>query len=197
MVTATESPLIIRADKQRAYADARAIVAEAVSEAAGVRAQLSAERSAALEAARLEGLQQGLAAAAALTSNATAVVEQFWAEQEAELREVVIAVAYRVLSSLPAEETLIKLASEAINEYGRDVGLTFRTAPDAAACLRTALQECGCGNRVTVIADTDLAEGECTLVHPRGRTEIGLLAQFRALVASLPEPTVSERGLSF
>jgi flagellar biosynthesis/type III secretory pathway protein FliH len=188
MVTAAESPFIIRADKQRAYADARTIVAEAVSEAAAIRAQLSAERRAALEAARVEGLRQGLAAAAALTSNAAAAVERFWAEQEAELREVVIAVAYRVLSSLPAEETLIKLASEAINEYGHDVSLTLRTAPDAAACLHMALQECSGGNRVIVIADTALAEGECTLVHPRGRTEIGLLAQFRALVASLPEP---------
>jgi flagellar biosynthesis/type III secretory pathway protein FliH len=190
-MTMHESRFIIRADELRAHRDARAIRAEAEAEAAGIRARLDAERSAALEKARLEGLHQGLAEAAALTASAGAAVEQFWRERNAELRDVALAVAHRILSDLPADDIMIRLASEAIAEHGRDIRLTVRMAPEAAALLRATLQEYGNRDHVTVVADPACAPGECTLVHPRGRTELGLLAQFRAMMGSLPPPTGS------
>jgi hypothetical protein len=37
-----------------------------------------------------------------------------------------------------------------------------------------------------VKGDPDLPSGGCALVHPRGRTDLGLLNQFRAMVSATP-----------
>jgi hypothetical protein len=36
------------------------------------------------------------------------------------------------------------------------------------------------------VADPAAAPGECTLSHTHGRTNLGLLAQFRAMMSGLP-----------
>ena len=180
------SPFVIRAEVTRAQTDARAIRATAVTEATRIRAALNVERQDVLREARQEGLRQGLREAATLLANAAGTVETFWREREAELAEVALAVAHRVLASLPADDIVSRLACEAIAEHGTNIELTIRTGPDAAAILRQALRDLADGGRITVLADEAAAPGECTLVHPRGRTELGLLAQFRAMMAELP-----------
>ncbi len=190
MASLPASPLVVRADRVRAHTDARAIVAEAEGNAARLRAGIAAERHAALQEAHNEGLRQGLAEAAALTLAASLAVDQFWRERESELGEVSLAAAHRVLSSLPADDMVARLAADAIAEHGRDVRLTLRMKPDAAEAMRAVLQDREKGSRVIIIADPAAAPGECTLVHPRGRTEVGLLAQFRAMLNSMPSQDV-------
>jgi flagellar biosynthesis/type III secretory pathway protein FliH len=180
------SPFVVRAEVVRAQTDARAIRAAAENEAANIRAALDVERQNALREARQEGLRQGLREVAALVANAADAVETFWRQREAELAEVALAIAHRVLASLPADDMITRLAIEAIAEHGANVELTIRTAPDAAAILRQALHDLDPRGRITVLADVAAAPGECTLVHPRGRTELGLLAQFRAMMENLP-----------
>jgi flagellar biosynthesis/type III secretory pathway protein FliH len=182
MCSAPESPFIIRAEHSRALRDAQAILAEARGAAARIRADAEAERSAALQAARLEGLRQGGAEAASFAAAAAAAVEMFWAEREAELRDVALAIAHRILARIPADDLMARLATEAIAEHGRDTGLALRTSPDMAAVLRAALQGHEHGDRVVVVGDPRLGPGDCVLTHPRGRSDIGLLAQFRAMV---------------
>lgn len=179
------SPYIVRSGRLRAHIDATSIRADAEAAAARVRAGIAAERHEALESARQEGLRLGLAEAAALTAGAALAVDLFWRERENELAEVALAVAHRVLASLPADDTMARLVSDAIAEHGRDVRLAVRVMPGAAGALRTALEDLEHGGRVTVVADPAAAPGECTLVHPRGRTDVGLLAQFRAMMGSL------------
>lgn len=180
------SPYIVRSGRLRAHIDATSIRADAEAAAARVRAGIAAERHEAFESARQEGLRLGLAEAAALTAGAALAADLFWRERENELAEVALAVAHRVLASLPADDTMARLVSDAIAEHGRDVRLAVRVMPGAAGALRTALEglEHGC-SRVTVVADPAAAPGECTLVHLRGRTDVGLLAQFRAMMGSL------------
>lgn len=182
------SPFIVRADRVRAGLDAQAILAAAEAEAQRIRDGIAAERHAALDEGRQQGLRQGLAEAATLTAGATEAVAQFWAEREQELAEVALAVAQRVLSSLPVDDTVMRLALEAIAEHAGDAALGLRVRPEAAAALRAALEEHGAAGRVGVVADPEAQAGECTLVHPRGRTEIGLLAQFRAMLHALAGP---------
>lgn len=179
------SPFIVRADRVRAGFDAKAILAVAEAQAGRLRTELAAERRAALEAARQEGLRQGLAEAAAMAAAATEAVAQFWRERDQELADVALAVAHRVLSSLPVDETVSRLALDAIAEHAGDAALGLRVRPETAASLRAALEEQGAG-RVSVVADPAAEIGECTLVHARGRTEIGLLAQFRSMLHALP-----------
>ncbi len=180
------SPFIVRADRVRAGLEAKAILAAAEAEAARIRAGVAAERQAALEEARHEGLRLGLAEAATMMAGATGAVAQFWREREHELAEVALAVAHRVLSSLPVDATVLRLALEAIAEHAGDAALGLRVSPEAAEPLRAALAAHDAAGRVSVVADPAAAAGECTLVHARGRTDIGLLAQFRSMLHALP-----------
>lgn len=179
------SPFIVRAERVRAGLEAKAILATAETEAERIRTAVAAERQATLETARQEGLRQGLAEAAVMTAGAAQAVARFWREREQELGEVALAVAHRVLSSFPVDDTVSRLALEAVAEHAGDAALGLRVRPEAAASLRAALAEQGAG-RVSVVADPAAAAGECTLVHSRGRTDIGLLAQFRSMLHALP-----------
>lgn len=182
------SPFIVRADRVRAGLEANAILAAAETQAERIRTAVAAERQAALETARQEGLRQGLAEAAGMAAGATQAMAQFWREREQELAEVALAVAHRVLSSLPVDDTVSRLALEAVAEHAGDAALGLRVRPEAAASLRAALEQHGAGGQVSVVADPAAAAGECTLVHSRGRTDIGLLAQFRSMLHALPAP---------
>jgi flagellar biosynthesis/type III secretory pathway protein FliH len=189
------SSLIVRGDILRAHKDARTVLAEAEAEATRVRARLDAERHNILQEARRVGLLQGLSEAAGVVANAAEAVDAFWREREGELAEVALAIAHRVVASLPSDDLLVRLALDAIAEHGATVQLTFRTTPEAAVCLRTALSHLEHGDRVTILADPNATPGECTLVHPRGRTELGLLAQFRAMMNGLSGQKPSETEL--
>jgi flagellar biosynthesis/type III secretory pathway protein FliH len=186
MAREPRSRLIVRGDILRAHRDAQAIVTDARAEAVRLRAELLAERIQTLEKARQQGLKQGLSEAAEVASNAIKTVDAFWKDRESELAEVAFAIAYRIVESLPADTILVQLVSRAIAEHGADVQLTLRTAPDAAVHLREFLDNSEHADRVTVLADPAAAPGECTLSHKRGQANLGLLAQFRAMMSSLP-----------
>ena len=171
METLPSSPLVVRAPELRAYADAAAI-----------RAMAEREREDERRQGREQGLREGLTEAASLAAGAAAAVDAFWAEREGELQELAFAIAHRILSTLPPGEVLTRLAREAIAEHRRDVQLTLRVAPDAAPALRATLAETDPEGRVAVEPDPRAGSGACTLVHPRGRTKVGLLDQFRALM---------------
>ena len=192
-MTTTDSHYIIRAPYVRAAFEARHLLADAEAAAAAIRhaAETEAERirrhaedeaAQMVEAARSRGREETAREAAALMAGASEALDRFWREREAELRDVAVAVAHKILSSLPVDDLMLALASEAIAEHGRDAGLALKASPDTAERLRAALAATGAGARVTVSADPFLKPGDCALLHPRGRTEIGLVAQFRALV---------------
>jgi type III secretion protein L len=194
MQASTESAFIVRAARLRADDDARAIVAEAeqhalrlradaAAEVASLRLQAEAEARVSLEQARARGLDMAAAEAAVLIAQAAKSIDRFWREREAELRDVAFAVAHRVLSALPRDDLTIRLATEAIAEHGRDTRLALKTSPDTADRLRDALAKLEFADRVSVSPDPSLAPGECTLLHPKGRTEVGLVGQFRSMLS--------------
>ena len=186
METSPNSLFIIRGNILRAHNDAHTILADAKTEANRVTAELDAKRLHIFEEARLQGLSQGLSEAAAVAANAAEAIDAFWLEREGELAEVAFAIAYRIVASLPPDKILAQLVSEAIAEHSASIQLTLRTAPEAAACLRDCLKNSVHGDRVTVLADPAAAPGECTLSHRHGRSNLGVLAQFRAMMNGLP-----------
>jgi flagellar biosynthesis/type III secretory pathway protein FliH len=194
-LASTESVFIVRAPRLRADDDARAIVAEAEQQALRLRAdaeaelasfrlQAEAEAQTALEEARSRGRELAAVETATLIAEVAGAIDRFWREREAELRDVALAVAHRVLSTLPRDELTIQLATEAIAEHGRDTRLSLKACPDTADRLRATLAKLEFGDRVTVSPDPSFRPGECTLLHPEGRTEIGLVAQFRSMLAA-------------
>ena len=170
-------PLVIRAPEVRALRDAAAIVAQAQLEAEAVR---SRERQRGYQ----EGLNEGAAAAARLVQDATLAIEAYWSEREQELVTLALAIAHRVVSELPSDAVLAGIARTAIAEHRHDARLMLCAAPDAAAALRRSLGESAATVHAEVQADPAMAPGECVLSHSRGRTSIGLLDQFRAMLAA-------------
>ena len=184
----TDSPFVIRALHSRALREARVILEDARIDAARIQAGAEAERVDILARARAEGLVDAARVTAGLAAEAAAALALFWAEREAELRDLALAVAHRVLSQLPSEELMARLATEAIAEHSRDTALALRVSPELLVPLRAALDGKDYGDRVTITADPGLPPGACALMHPRGRTELGLLAQFRAMMAAAARP---------
>jgi type III secretion system HrpE/YscL family protein len=179
---------IVRADMLRLHADANMIVADAKAEASRIRAELELDRIKAFEEARRQGFSQGVAEAAAIAANAVKAVEEFWREREGEVAEIAFAIAHRIVGNLPADQRLAQIVSMAISEYSSSVQLTLRTTPEAAGHLRAFLKNAVGAERVTVVADPAAAPGECTLYQAHGRTDLGLLAQFRAMMNGLADP---------
>ena len=180
-MSAGESPFIIRAECGRAYDKAEIILAAAKAEAARICNEAAEQCAAALAAARVEGLNQAAVEAAAFAAATARSFDAFWAARAIELRELAFAIAHRVVSQIPSDELVLRLASDAIADYGRNVELCLRASPTMAESLRQALANVDSVERVSVIADSTLTDGECTLVHPQGQARIGLLDQFRAM----------------
>ena len=183
--TLPASPFVVRAAEVVAYADAAAIRASAAGQAEALLARAEAERRQAVADGHAEGLRSGLEQAAQLAAETAASVEAFLDERASELHELGFAIAYRVLASLPPDQVLAQLAAEAIAEHRRDVQLTLRVCPADAEALRQALSAADPHGRVAVVGDPVAMPGTCTLVHASGRTRLGVVEQFRALMTGV------------
>ena len=182
------SRFVIRAAEVAAHADAAAIRAEAAGQAAALRAGTEAERRRAVADGHAEGLRLGMAQAARLAADAADAVAAFLQAREAELHELAFAIAHRLLANLPPHDVLAELAAAALAEHRSDVQLALRVCPADAAPLREALAAiapASAASRVSVVPDPAAAAGTCTLVHPAGRTRIGLVEQFRAMLQAV------------
>jgi flagellar biosynthesis/type III secretory pathway protein FliH len=113
------SGFIVRGNTLDAYKEAHTILAEARAVADRERAELDAERRRVLVEARREGLRQGMSKATEIVTNLDIAINDFWREREGELADLAFAIAQRIIGSLPADETLVRLASEAIAELRR------------------------------------------------------------------------------
>lgn len=174
-----ESPFVVRAAVMRAREDAGAIRAAALREAAQLRAQAAAEA----EATRRAAQARGAAEAAALLAAAGVAADAFLRAREDELGELAFAVAQRLVADMARTTRTVALVRTALAEHRDHARLSLRAPPATAAALRTALAALpGTEGRVEVQADASLRPDECVLVRPQGRTALGPLQQFRALM---------------
>ena len=169
-------PPVIRAAEMEALGDAVAIRARAGKEAAAVLAEARAE-------GRAQGAAQGIAEAAGLLAATAAALDAFWRDKQDELVSLALAAAVRVAGALPPPELAAGLVRTVLAEYRQDTSLQLRACPEDAARLRAALQEVGPDAAVTVRDDPGLAPGACVLDHAGGRTNLGVLDQFRAMLS--------------
>lgn len=155
-----------------ARAEARLIVARGVAEA-------EAERRRGFD----EGLRAGQTEAARLLAGAAGNADAFLEQREAELAELVFAVAAKLIGTVPERELAVRLVSAAITDYRADTVLTLRTDLAGVAAVRQTVAELGVAARVHVESHAELAPGQCVLVHAGGQASVGLLDQFRAMMA--------------
>ena len=175
------SRYVIRGDALQAREDAATILAAARAEAKTIREAAAQERTAERARGYADGLEAGAAESARLLKSTAAAAEAFLAAREGELTDLAFAIAARVLGALPADAALVSAARTAIAEHRADTALAVRVAPDAAAAMQAVAQP-----NLRIQVDPALPAGACTLVHPRGNTELGMLDQFRAMMASRP-----------
>ncbi len=181
MTTLPASRFVVRGATLQARHDAAGLIAEAQAAAAALGERAERERAAERERGYADGLATGTADGARIAQNAAEAAREFIAAREAELTELAFAIAARVLGTLPLDDVLVATARHALSEHRSDVRLVLRAAPAATAAMRAALST----DYIEVQADPSAAPGACTLVHPRGATELGVLDQFRAMMAGL------------
>lgn len=177
-MTLPQHALVIRRAETDARKDAEAILL-AARQLAGL------DREQAREQGFREGMAAGVQAAAALQDALQQTVDSYWAEHERDLVEVALAIAHRVVAHLPPEDQLRGIAETALAEHRQDVRLALHADPATAEILLAVLVT---GSPVEVRADPAMAEGRIVLKHPGGQTELGLLDQFRVMVAQAALP---------
>lgn len=177
-----ESPLIIRREVMRARESVHGMYARAAHEAELMRQEA---RRVSLHDRKLgyeEGIQEGREDAAKLLAETSAMVDQFYAEREQEITKLAFAIAHRIIDMLPPDEQVARVAQAAIAEHRNAAKLWVRVSPADAPALRALMQEYDTEGRVEIQADETAAPGSCVLVHPRGRSSVGVLGQFLAMM---------------
>jgi flagellar biosynthesis/type III secretory pathway protein FliH len=130
----------------------------------------------------------GARAAAKLLVEAAICADEYVKARETELIDLAFAIAHRIIADLSPDEALMRAAQTAFAEHRRGSLLTIRVAPNSAGALRAALVEHQASAQIEVEIDPGLAPGSCILVHDKGRSSIGIIDQFRALLRDMPAP---------
>ncbi|MFT3915982.1 MAG: FliH/SctL family protein [Anaeromyxobacteraceae bacterium] len=141
-----------------------------------------AESAAIREAARLEGLAQGRAEAAAVLATASMARDRLLAGAGPELVALALLVARKILAEEPRTppERAAALAAQVLAEVRERRGVTVRAHPGDVARVRAAIPE-----EIPVEPDAQVEPGGCALETPAGRIEAGLDAQLEELARAL------------
>jgi flagellar biosynthesis/type III secretory pathway protein FliH len=184
------SPWIARGEVIDAQRRAEDIIVAAKAYAERLRADAVRQADALREAARFQGLRDGVSAAAALIAEISSNLEVYRTEREAELSTLAFAIAHRILGAFAEEDRLIRAVRTALDEHRNTAGLRLRASAEIEPVLRTALLEAGGSASVTIDVDETAPSGTCTLVHPRGRIAIGPIDQLLALFAATAQRAI-------
>ncbi len=149
---------------------------------------------AACEQAREEGLRQGLAQAegqvreqlAVALTRLTRAHEEQGLRQQRDLARLALEVFQKLLGPLPADEALARLAAQAARELLPARSWRLHVHPARMDGLRAALlavdpdDKAGLGS-AEIVADADLAEGDCRLTTEFGTADASLATQVERL----------------
>jgi type III secretion system HrpE/YscL family protein len=180
-----KSPLILRREIVGVKNEAREIIERAEREAEGIRMEARRQAQQDRHQGHAEGVKDGRAEAARLLAEASATVDAFYEAREQEFTDLAFAIAYRLIGELPEQEQMARVARAALGEHRGGVKIMLRVGPGTAGPLRDALRPYDPEGRVDIETDETAPPGSCTLLHDRGRSSIGLLDQFRALMADV------------
>jgi flagellar biosynthesis/type III secretory pathway protein FliH len=144
--------------------------------------------------AAAEGLRQGLAEAQdrsrAQVAEALAGLARAQEDERQRLQQAVAGLALEVfqklLGQVPAEERLARLAAQAARELLPARTWRLQVHPGQVAALRAALQAVDPDDKAglasaEIVADAELAEGDCRLTTEFGSADAGLDTQVRRL----------------
>lgn len=132
-----------------------------------------------------EGFVEGLKAGRERLIEIDGAIDAYWSEREEELITVALALAHRVIADLPEREHLVGLIRTALTAHRGETMLELAADPATALALHPLLPDFLARSPITVRADPSLSPGMILLSHRDGQTQLGLVQQFRALLASV------------
>ena len=180
---------LLRAAAYQEYADAAALIESARSEAEKIRR----EASAAFEAEKRRGYEEGLRQARLdQAEQMMALVAdniEFIASVERQMAEVVTAAVRKILGEFEEPELTLRLVRQALAVVRDQKRVTLRIAPELADAARAELQRLlaahpGIGF-LEVSPDPRLQPGACLLESELGVVEADLQTQLQALERAL------------
>jgi len=152
--------------------------------------QEQARVEAACAAAREEGRRQGLAQAegevreqlAVALTRLTRAHEEQGLRQQRDIARLALEVFQKLLGALPADEGLARLATQAARELLPARTWRLQVHPSRMAALRTVLRAVDPDDKAglssaEIVADAELAEGDCRLVTEFGTADASLATQ--------------------
>lgn len=144
--------------------------------------------------AREEGLRQGLALAegqareqlAVALTRLTRAHEERGLRQQRDVARLALEVFRKLLGPLPADESLARLAAQAARELLPARTWRLHVHPDQQAGLRAALLAIDPDDKAglagaEIVADAELAEGDCRLTTEFGTADASLATQVARL----------------
>ncbi|MDR7333397.1 FliH/SctL family protein [Roseateles asaccharophilus] len=150
--------------------------------------------SAACDEARAEGLAQGLADAQAQSraevddeiARLARAHEHLRQRLQHDVAALALDVFQKLLGQLPADERLARLALQAARELLPARTWRLHVHPSQLGSLRAALQAVDPGDQAglagaEILADTELADGDCRLTTEFGTADAGLATQVQRL----------------
>lgn len=170
------SPFIVRGPAVAAFRDADLVRAEAHAEAQAIREQALADA----DEIRRNAMEEGAHHAASLLRSTHNTADRYQRSREVEMVELAFGIAYRLVMDIPRDERTAALVRTALAEHTEWNRLRLRAHPTTAPMLRASLASSG----IDVREDETLATDECVLLHPDGRTDLGPVQQFRALMSA-------------
>jgi type III secretion protein L len=175
--------------------DGRELALEAEAEgrrqAAELLAQARAEAEVLRSAAVSEGREEGLARATEVAVRASLLHDGLLARAEAELVELALAVAGRVLSRIAERDdgAVVELAGRALEAARQRSEVTLRAHPDDLAALRAAepqlLESLPRARRVALVGDATVGRGGVVVESEAGSYDARLAPQLEALGRAL------------
>jgi type III secretion protein L len=178
---------VVKGETYAATSEAARIVDAAVTQACKIREDAEQAREIAIEAARLEGYEQGLRQWNTAVADVDTARDKYVAESEPELIRLAVRIAQKIIGEelRTNPEAIVSVARECLQSLGRERALTIRVpAADVEVVRRriVLLREAAGPNRsIEVVGDTAISPGGCVVESEYGVSDARLDTQIRCL----------------
>lgn len=171
-----EASLLARQIVEAAHAQARELVTDA---------ELAREKL--IEAARVEGYEQGLKNWNTAVAAVDAARDQYLMDSETELVRLAVRIAQKIITHelQTNPEVIVSIARECLRGLQRERSLKLRATPADAELLRLSIQRlreiAGDERTIELVADPSVGPGGCIVESEYGTIDAGLDTQIRCM----------------
>jgi type III secretion protein L len=186
---------VMKREAYDATLEAAQILDAAHAQARKILENAEQERQTAIEAARQEGYEHGLAEWNAAVAEVNAARDRRVAESEPELIRLAVRIAQKIIGEelRTTPETIVNIARECLHGLGRERSLTLRVQPADVDLMRRSIDllrdAAGPQRSIDVVADPAVGPGGCLVESEYGVVDARLETQIRCMEEILVRAT--------